>query len=235
MTPAFGNYLSLAKPRMVLGNIVVAMAAFIFASPQIIPWGQFFCMSAGLALIIGSGCAFNNYLDRHIDARMERTKGRALPSGAVSGQGAIVFASVFFAGGAVLLWYTNLFALGAAVAGFVTYVLFYTPLKHVSGYALFVGAVAGAMPPVVGYAAAAGTIDSTAAILFILLYLWQLPHFIAIAIYRFDEYATAGVPLLVGRYGERVRGHARATFYASLWVLLLFCAALLIFHFSASR
>lgn len=224
----FNDYLSLAKPRMVLGNVIVAMSAFIFASPPIIEWGQFFLMSLGLALIIGSACAFNNYVDRGIDAKMERTKTRALPAGAVNATGALIFACALLVAGVLLLLPINMLALWAALAGFISYVLFYTPLKHVSGYALYVGAIAGAVPPVVGYAAAAGVIDPTAWILFAFLYLWQLPHFIAIAIYRYDEYAAAGVPLLVSKHSQKIRRRARAVFYASLAVLLLFCAALIL-------
>lgn len=221
-------YFSLAKPRMVLGNVLVAAATFIFASPPTIPWATFFYMFVGLSLVIGSGCAFNNYIDKGIDAHMERTKKRALVVGAVSQSGAIAFGSTLLAVGVVLLFYINLFALGAALVGFVTYVVFYTPLKHTSGHALFVGAVAGAMPPVVGYAAATGTIDATALILFALLYVWQLPHFVAIATHRFDEYTAAGVPLLVRKPSGKNKKRARIAFYASLVLLLLFCGALIL-------
>jgi len=222
------TYVSLAKPRMVLGNVLVAAAAFIFAAPAVIPWVTFFFMFAGLSLVIGSGCVFNNYIDKGIDSRMERTKKRALVVGAVSGNSAIAFGSALLTAGTILLFYTNLFALGTALLGFVAYVVFYTPLKHTSGQALFVGAVAGAIPPVVGYAAAAGTIDTTALILFALLYVWQLPHFVAIAMYRFDEYTAAGVPLLVQKPSGKNKKRARMAFYASLVVLLLFCGALIL-------
>jgi protoheme IX farnesyltransferase len=228
--PLVTQYLSLAKPRMVLGNVLVAAAAFIFAVPvtQPIPWELFFIMCAGLSLVIGSACAFNNYIDRGIDAKMERTKERVLPAGTISGPQALIFASVLLIGGMLLLFHSNLLALGAALVGVVSYVFFYTPLKHTTGYALYIGAIAGAVPPVVGYAAATGTIDATAGILFILLYLWQLPHFIAIAIFRFDEYTNAGVPLLVGKHTTKIRRRARMVFYASLVILLLFCGALIL-------
>lgn len=227
-----GNYLQLTKPRMVLGNVIVAASAFVFGLPAQTAghsWAAFWLMTVGLWLVVSSACTLNNYYDRGIDAHMMRTQGRALVLGAVRPGGALLFGAAALIAGAVLLWLVNFLALWAGLIGWASYVLLYTPIKHRSGYALYVGAISGAMPPVVGYVAASGRLDAWAAMLFVVLYVWQLPHFIAIAIYRFDEYAAASVPLLVRRPAStQARSRARAAFYASLGILLLFCAALIL-------
>jgi protoheme IX farnesyltransferase len=130
--------------------------------------------------------------------------------------------------GSALINLVNPLAMWLGLVGWAFYALFYTPLKHYSGTALYVGAVAGAMPPVVGYVAASGHLDVWAAFLFAALYLWQLPHFIAIAYFRFDEYAAAGVPMLMSRPSDTARTRARKVFYASLIVLLVFSLALIV-------
>ncbi|MDZ4226021.1 MAG: protoheme IX farnesyltransferase [Patescibacteria group bacterium] len=222
-------YFNLIKPRMVVMNVAVAGAVFIFASSNVVNWQAFWFMVTGLACVVAAACVFNNYADRHIDARMERTKNRGLASGKVEPGHALVFGAVLFVLGVILLFQTNLLALGAALVGFVTYVFVYTLLKPKSGYALYVGAVAGATPPLVGYAAGAGTIDLMALALFAVLFLWQIPHFLAIARYRFDEYTAGGVPLLVeSPRDEKEKHQARKIFYFSLVFLLLFCVVLLV-------
>ncbi|MDE2071670.1 MAG: protoheme IX farnesyltransferase [Patescibacteria group bacterium] len=225
------DYLSLIKPRMVLGNLLIAAAAFLLASPTIY-WQQLEVMLAGLGLVIAGGCALNNWYDRAIDSKMARTATRVLPAGRIAPRRALVFGVLLVVIGFAILWFTNPYALGAAVAGAAFYLLFYTPLKHHSGISLFVGAVAGATPPLVGYAAAAGHFDTLAWILFGGVYLWQLPHFIAISLYRFDEYAAAGVPLLVTGAPHSAAGRtaARATFFASLIVLMGASLAVIIFR-----
>lgn len=223
------NYFSLTKPRMVLGNAIVAVAAFIFGSYGAIDWVAFCYMFAGLWLVMASACAVNNYYDREIDVHMERTRERALPAGTLQPRRALMFAAVLLVLGILLLTQTNFLAVMTAAAGFVAYALLYTPLKHKTGYAFYVGAVSGALPPLVGYAAASGRLDMTAGMLFVFLFVWQLPHFWAIAVYRFDEYAAAGVPLLARRpKNEAARQQARKVFYASLIVLLAFCALLIL-------
>jgi protoheme IX farnesyltransferase len=222
------DYLSITKPRMVLGNALVAAAAFAFASPAAFNWQAFVLMLVGLSLVMAGGCALNNVYDRDIDARMERTRGRTMAAGRMPAGAAVWWGAVLLLCGAALLAWVNQLALFLALAGAVAYVAAYTPLKHRSAHALWIGALAGAMPPLVGYAAAAGVLDGWAAAFFAFLYLWQLPHFTAIAIYRYEEYAAAGVPLFVGSYSAAVRRRARVVFYASLLVLLAFCALLIL-------
>ncbi len=224
-----GLYLSLTKPRMVMGNMLVAVAAFVFGSWGAVDWSVFAFFTAGLSLVIGSGCVFNNYYDRFLDARMERTKNRALAVGTIKPGHALVLGTLLLASGAVMLFYTTLPALYAALIGFIFYALFYTPLKHISGHSLFVGAVAGAMPPVAGYLAASPTLDTNVVLLFLALFFWQIPHFIAIANYRFDEYTAGNIPLLIKKSpSENRRGLSRKVFHYSLVLLLLFSAGLIL-------
>jgi len=224
------EYLTLTKPGIVVSNTLVAAAAFVFASrlyAGFIDWSKFTLLLAGLACIVGSACVFNNVADRALDARMARTAARAVAAGKISPFAANMFGSALLLAGVVLLLRVNFLALGAALGGFVVYVFMYTPLKPRSAGALFVGAVAGAMPPAVGYAAAAQTLDLWALGLFAFMYLWQLPHFWAIARYRFDDYKNAGVPLLAREpKSEQEKTRARRIFFGSLIVLVLFCAVL---------
>ena len=218
------DYYRLAKPRMVYMNVLVAAAAFVFASHQNIDWQSFVVLLAGLFCIVGSACVFNNYADRAMDARMVRTQKRPLVAGSIAPRQALFFGFMLLAIGVLLMLFLPPLALAAALLGFVVYVLVYTPLKPRTPYALYPGAIAGAMPPVVGYAAAAGALDRFALAFFLLLFLWQIPHFLAIARFRYDEYAAAGVPLLVKRpRSETERRRARTVFHLSLLLLLAVC------------
>lgn len=223
-------YYELGKPGLVYANILSAIAGFFVASLHTsLSIDVLLGVVFGLGLIIASACAINNYFDQEIDARMERTKMRALPAGLLSNTQVVLFgATLGLVGAGILFWLTTFVALGVAVFGWVSYVALYTPLKPRHPSALFVGAIAGAVPPVVGYSAVTGTLDWYAGALFAALYIWQIPHFLAIAMYRYTDYASAGVPLLVKREpSERSRRHARRVFYASLVVLLLGCFALI--------
>lgn len=210
-------------------NVMVAAAVYVFASPAVFDWYSFFVMMSGLAFVVGSACAFNNVADRALDAKMERTKNRPTVTGKISPLHALIVASALLIIGILLLTQTHILALASALLGFVVYVFVYTPLKPKSGLALFVGAVAGATPPLVGYAAAAHTLDALAFGLFAVLFLWQVPHFLAIARYRFEEYTAGGVPLLIKKAPhEDARRQARKVFHYSLVFLLLFCLILIV-------
>jgi protoheme IX farnesyltransferase len=222
------DYYELDKPNMVYANLLVAAAGFAYASVEL-NWLLLVVMLIGLGCIIGSACAFNNYFDRHIDAKMERTKHRVLVRGALTPHEAATFASLLLFVGVALLWLTTAVALATALVGFAVYVGLYTPLKHKTPWALYVGAVAGATPPVVGYAAVHPVLNDAAALLFVFLFVWQVPHFLSIAVYRGDEYAAAKVPLFMrGPYTAKQKRTARAVFYSSLVVLLAWCVILMV-------
>ncbi len=226
---AFYKYYWLLKPGITRSNVLAAAAGFLFASTTI-NWWLFVATMFGIACVIASGCVFNNYMDRALDAKMERTQKRALVRGIISNRAALIYASMLGVVGALTLFlYTNTLTLMVALVGWVVYVLVYTPLKPRNPIALFVGGVAGSIPLVVGYVAATNTLDWYAFILFAVLYVWQIVHFMAIAVYRYDEYTAAGVPLYIRkRPSDAAKQRARKVFYASLFVLLFFCLFLIL-------
>lgn len=180
-----------------MGNLITTTAGFALASRGHFDLFLFLTMFTGLGLVIASACVFNNYIDREADQKMERTKNRALVQGLISGRSAIVFATLLaLSGFAMLAYYTNLLSVVVASVGFFIYVMMYSFWKYRTSLATLVGSIAGAIPPVVGYCAASGIFDMGAAILFIMLVLWQMPHFFSIAVYRQNDYNAAGIPVL---------------------------------------
>ena len=168
--------------------MITATGGYLFASKGDISFATLLAMMAGLASIIASGCVFNNYIDRGIDSKMKRTKNRALVTGEVSTTNALVFTSILLAIGSFLLGYfTTPLALWVAIFGFFAYVVVYGIWKRQSVHGTEVGSISGAVPPVVGYVAVTGSLDTSAVILFLLLVLWQMPHFYAIGIFRRSE------------------------------------------------
>ena len=198
------TYYRLAKPGIIYGNDINATAGFFLASPAAVNWGRLLAMLAGLSLIIGSACVFNNYIDRELDKKMARTKNRALAAGKVATNEALAYATaLLLIGSTVLGVFTNTLALALALLGFVIYVFAYSPAKPRTYWATIIGSFAGAMPPVVGYTAVTGRIDWAALLLFLILIFWQMPHFYSIAIYRAKDYRSAGVPVLPQIKGVR--------------------------------
>lgn len=192
------TYYQLAKPGIIYGNALTAAAGFFLAERGTVNWILFFLMLAGLSLVIASACIANNYIDRDIDRLMERTKHRALACGTVSGSAALISAALAcLAGSALLFFFTTSAALCAALAGVFFYIVLYSLWsKRATQSGTMIGAVSGALPPVIGYSAVTGRIDLTACILFAILFFWQMPHAYAIAIRRIDDYRSAGIPVL---------------------------------------
>lgn len=190
-------YTMLAKPGIILGNIVTTIAGFALASRGYFdPW-LFGATVFGLGFIIASACVFNNYIDRRADEKMVRTRNRPLVKGIISPQSALSFGVVLgVVGIAVLGFYTNLLTMLVAGTGFFFYVVMYSICKYRSSHGTLVGSIAGAVPPVVGYTAVSSQLDLGAFLLFVILVLWQMPHFYAIATYRIAEYAAASIPVL---------------------------------------
>jgi protoheme IX farnesyltransferase len=192
----------LAKPR-ISTMVIVTFAGGLWLAPA--APGELWRRSLallGTVLIVAAANALNMYLERDIDGRMERTRRRPLVEGRLSPEMAVGFGTVTACAALPLLLVgaNPLTALLGFVA-FVSYVWAYTPMKRVSGAALFVGAVPGAMPPLMGWTTATGRLDAPGLALFAILFIWQLPHFLAIALNRADDYAHAGfrvLPLSVG-------------------------------------
>lgn len=153
-------------------------------------------------MVIASASVFNNYIDRDIDRKMARTKKRALVRGAITGRNALIYASILGVSGELILEiYTNWLTALITLFGFVMYVVVYGIWKRRSTLGTIVGSVSGATPPVIGYCAVTGRLDSAALLLFLILVFWQMPHFFAIAMYRLKDYATAGIPVLPVKKG----------------------------------
>lgn len=192
-----GDFLTLAKPG--LNSLVVAttLGGYYMATGRDGNLGTMLATGAGTALVAGGSAAFNQLLERDADARMHRTRNRPLPDGRLQLSEATLFGSVLsIAGLMVLAMGANLMAAAVALATLLTYAVVYTPLKSRTAFSTVVGAIPGALPPVIGWAAGGGSIGLAAVALFAIGFCWQLPHFLAIAwIYR-EDYARAGFPML---------------------------------------
>lgn len=201
------DYLELTKPRIAVLALFTVGAGYLLGAGASADVRVLFHALVGAGLVAAGGSALNQLLERRLDARMRRTADRPLPSGRISPEEAAAFgAGLSGAGLAYLLATVPTAALVAAAATVATYVLVYTPLKRVTVWNTVVGAVPGALPPVIGWCAARGWEGvGTASLLFAVLFLWQLPHFMAIAWMYRDDYAAAGLRMLPGidRSGSR--------------------------------
>lgn len=178
--------------------------------------------SIGVVLLVAGANISNCWMERDVDIHMERTKRRPLVTGSMTATEAFLGAGICSAGGIALLYhFSNRLTLALGFAALFSYVLMYTPLKRRSTLSLFVGAIPGALPPMMGWTAVRGSIDITASLLFWILFLWQLPHFISIAIYRRDEYARAGLKTLPVQAGVSL-AKWHMLFYSALLVLVSF-------------
>ena len=190
-------YYLLTKPGIIYSNLFTAIGGFFLAERGIFSIELFLAMIFGLGFVIASACTFNNYIDRHIDAKMSRTQKRAIPSKTIPSKHAIVYAIVLgVLGFSLLFFFTTILAGIIAFIGFIFYVIFYGIEKRRSEFGTLVGSISGAVPPVVGYCAVTGRFDIAAFLLFIILVVWQMPHFYAIAIFRKDDYQSASIPVL---------------------------------------
>ena len=179
-----------------MGNTITAAAGFMLASRNSFNSWLFLTALGGLALIVAAGCVLNNYMDRDADKKMARTQNRALAKGEVSVRSALIYAIVLLIAGSCLTLFANFLTWAIAFTGFILYVFFYGYLKYRTMYGTEIGSIAGAVPPVVGYTAVTNHLDTAALALFLIIALWQMPHFFAIALYRSREYAAASIPVL---------------------------------------
>lgn len=194
----FKEYYSLTKPGVLYGNAITAAAGFLLASERHIDLWLFLALFIGTTLIIASACVLNNYLDQDIDSKMARTKTRAIVAGKVKGRNAVIFSIVLgIFGLTILALFTNMLVVAIGVGGFIVYVVLYGMLsKRLSYHGTLVGSISGAAPILAGYCAVRGTIDLGAILVFAVLFLWQMPEFYSIAVYRQKEYKAAGVPII---------------------------------------
>lgn len=199
VSTSFRDYISVAKLGITIANLMAAFAGFWVGShghPHFIPG---LMTLLGTALVVMSGATLNNYIDRDIDIKMERTRDRAMVSGKVNATGALwAGLGAGVAGLAVLLFTVNLTAALCGLAGLITYAYIYTVwLKRHTTLSTVLGGFAGAMPPLVGWAGGSGGhLGPAAWVLFTIFLLWQPPHFLPLAMKRTEEYRRANIPML---------------------------------------
>lgn len=191
------DFLALTRPRVVLMVLVTTLVGFYVASSGAPDYVRLVQTLLGLGLAAGGTLALNQYLERDVDARMERTRLRPLPAGRLQPFEALVFGMGITGGGLIsLALLVNILTASVTAISVVSYLFLYTPLKRKTSLCSVVGAVPGALPPVIGWAAARGDLGLEAWVLFAILFLWQIPHSLAIArLYR-DDYARAGIRVL---------------------------------------
>jgi protoheme IX farnesyltransferase len=197
------DVLGLAKPRLTL-LVVCTAAGGMWLAPGRHDAAAAVALLLGTSAVVGAANVLNNYLEREVDGLMRRTRDRPLPAGRVEPWVAVALGlGVPSLALPALAVYTNALTAGLAALALLVYVLVYTPLKQRSTLALFVGAVPGAIPPLMGWTASTGTIDAGGLALFSLLFCWQLPHFLAISIYLKEDYARGGLRVFALVHGER--------------------------------
>ncbi len=223
--PAYrlADFVALTKPRLNLLVLVTTAVGVYLGSPTGLPLAIVAHTLIGTALVAGGAAALNQVWERRTDGLMRRTRARPLPGGRLTAGTGAWFGILLAVGGiAQLAWAVNGVSAGVAAFTLCSYVLLYTPLKTRTSLATLVGAIPGALPPVIGWTAATGQITLPALVLFGIVFLWQLPHFLSIAwLYR-DDYAQAGIPLLPVLEPDGRRTGQQALLYASaLWPVSL--------------
>jgi protoheme IX farnesyltransferase len=225
---ALGDWVELTKPRITTMVLFTTLVGFVTSSPDRVHLAALAVALLGTGLVASGAAVLNQVLERDTDALMLRTRERPLPAGRVPAADASVFGGALSVLGlGVLYGASEPLAAGVAAFTLVSYLALYTPLKRRTPFSTLVGAVPGALPPVIGWAAARGSLDGGAWVLFAILFLWQIPHFLAIAwLYR-DDYARAGFPMLpvVDREGAFTARQAVVHCLALLLVSLAATAA----------
>lgn len=196
------DYLMMTKPKVVAMLLLTALVGMCLAVPGIPPVKAVVLGLLGIGLQSASAAAFNHVLDRQLDAKMARTHHRPLARGRVPTVNAVIFATVLMIVGFVLLWQLNPLTAWLTLASLVGYALVYTLwLKHATPQNIVIGGLAGAAPPLLGWAAVTGQFDPHALLLVMLVFAWTPPHFWALAIHRRDDYAKADIPMLPVTHG----------------------------------
>jgi heme o synthase len=225
------SFLELTKPRITLLVLVVAYCGMVMAPGGSPPLELTFFTLLALALASSSSSALNNFVDRHIDVVMERTAGRSLPTGRVKPNQALVMGIIFGACSIVLMaWKVNLLTAGLSAFALLFYVFIYTIwLKRHTEHCTVIGGIAGALPPVMGLTAVTGEIGLTALVMFAILFVWQPPHFWALAMIKKEEYRKAGIPML-----PVVKGEGSTKRQMLFYTIVLFPTALTPWFFDIS-
>ena len=199
------QYLELTKPRVVSLIVFTAVIGMFLATPGMVPLQILLAATVGIALVAGSAAAVNCLIEQKVDAIMARTRGRPLPRGEVSQYQTILFSGIVGGMGLFILNnYVNELTMWLTLGTFIGYAVIYTVLlKPVTPQNIVIGGASGAMPPVLGWASVTGDVSADALLLFLIIFAWTPPHFWALALYRKNEYAKAGMPMLPVTHGDK--------------------------------
>ncbi len=213
----------LTKPRVVSLIVFTAVIGMFLATSGMVPAQALIAGTLGIALTAGAAAAVNCLVEQKIDAVMVRTRARPLPSGRLTSLQTLVFAgAVGGIGLAVLYHWVNALTMWLTLATFVGYAIVYTViLKPMTPQNIVIGGASGAMPPVLGWAAVTGDVSGDALLLFLIIFAWTPPHFWALALYRKQEYAKAGVPMLPVTHGDRF-----TRLHVLLYTIILFACTM---------
>lgn len=196
------DYLELTKPKVVAMLLLTAMVGMCLAVPALPPARAVILGLLGIGMQSAAAAVFNHVIDQRIDRKMQRTVHRPVARGRVSTSQALAFGAVLMVAGFSLLWVLNMLVAWLTFASLIGYAVVYTAwLKHATPQNIVIGGLAGAMPPLLGWVAVTGTLDSHALLLVMLIFTWTPPHFWALAIHRRKDYAKAGVPMLPVTHG----------------------------------
>ena len=191
------EYTELTKPRITILILICTAVGYYFAGSGNFEVLRFVHALIGTGLMASGTAALNQWYERDVDSKMRRTRGRPLPSRRIEPRHAFIFAMVLSMAGFAELWFgANALAAALGLLTEIIYLCLYTPMKLRSPVCTTIGAVPGALPPVIGYAAASGQVSSVAVALFAILFLWQFPHFYAIAWMYREDYASGGIKML---------------------------------------
>lgn len=227
----FRQFLSLTKPRVVSLIVFCAMIGMLLATPEMVPSRLLLAATVGIWLVAGAAAAVNCLVEWRIDAVMTRTRARPLPRGEISSAQTLVFAGAIGGAGLWILYaLVNPLTMWLTLGTFIGYAVIYTVLlKPMTPLNIVIGGASGAMPPVLGWAAVTGGISAEALLLFLIIFAWTPPHFWALALYRTEDFAKAGLPMLPVTHGHRF-----TRLYILLYTLILLASALLPFAYGMS-
>jgi protoheme IX farnesyltransferase len=218
------SFFALTKPRVVSLIVFTAVIGMLLATPGMVPLQILLAATAGIGLVAGAAAAVNCLVEQKIDSRMRRTDWRPLPRGELTSLETVVFAGLVGGFGLwLLVHYVNALTMWLTLATFVGYAVVYTViLKPLTPQNIVIGGASGAMPPVLGWAAVTGEVGTEALLLFLIIFAWTPPHFWSLALYRTEDYAKAGVPMLPVTHGKDY-----TRLQVLLYTLILFGVSLL--------
>ena len=218
------QFLQLTKPRVVSLIVFTAVIGMFLATPGMVPLRVLFAATLGIALVAGAAAAVNCLIEQKLDAIMARTRARPLPRGEVTSPQTLLFAGVVGGFGLLVLnTWVNPLTMWLTLGTFVGYAVIYTViLKPRTPQNIVIGGASGAMPPILGWAAVTGDVSADALLLFLIIFTWTPPHFWALALYRKNEYAKAGMPMLPVTHGEQF-----TQLHVLLYTVILTAATLL--------